>query len=967
MNHIPGIVILTAAIVCVPRAPADDMIFLDQGWNADQREQFYFTPQGSHLIPYSWFLALEQAGSDALFRSADNMRRYEILPAPVSDLNPDGLPVGFVKGTVDPDSPDLRSFQGEFTGANKADEAKKAIQSLARDARRYRIKSAFLGAEFDRKRYPRRESSAWFGLTCAACHTQEMEFDGHTIRIDGGSTQADLESFLKDLGLALAATHKSPKKLERFAQRVGRSGAIDDLKQEVMLIADAVNRLVERNRADSPYGFARLDAFGAILNAVCETALDEPRNHLTSNAPVSYPALWNVPALGFVQWIANSQWAESRNTGEVLGVFGHYSLQPGKEQFSSTIRLRNLITIEHDLLTKLQAPQWPEDLFGKLDEQKVEAGRKLFKQNCVACHPVRGENGKFALNEYGRIPVSTTPPQVIGTDSQQLANLSPQHMAHTGPLSELLDGKEQVPRTDLLSLVVAQILRNRAAKEHVDLAKYLPNPEDPNPPGPGYIQRPLEGIWATAPFFHNGSVPSLYETLLPSAKRSKTFFVGTREFDPVKVGFVTEANGRGSVFQVFDEAGKAVTGNSNAGHEGHTAEHGFTQTLDNGEWRDFTEDEIFALIEYMKWLPGPGTSAPPATVEEIPDGEQAAIDSVVDLTARRMRAMYAEGGLRRGVHPKDHGCVKATFQVLPEIGEDHAVGVFQPGAAYEAYVRFSNASVVPGADSSADADGKVAHGSRGMAIKLMGVAGDSLLPEQGPLTQDFVMVNQPAFAFANVHDYQIISQLLLDPDVKDKAAEFVRRLAAMDDPAAKQRAMRTATIAGRIASPAVDGDRGAFEQPPASPVDNSYFSAAPFLLGPDQVMKFRVRPLSRSLERPDVADPDYLRKAMQERLRGEKIVFAFELQVRSVQDVISAVDIEDASTEWDDEFTQVATLVIEPQEPVADDLCEKLFFTPWHGLQAHRPLGGINRLRRAVYLASGKLRGAMAEPAGFVD
>ena len=47
-----------------------------------------------------------------------------------------------------------------------------------------------------------------------------------------------------------------------------------------------------------------------------------------------------------------------------------------------------------------------------------------------------------------------------------------------------------------------------------------------------YKARPLAGMWATAPFLHNGSVPNLYYMLVPAAERPKKFFVGHREFDP---------------------------------------------------------------------------------------------------------------------------------------------------------------------------------------------------------------------------------------------------------------------------------------------------------------------------------------------------------------------------------------------------------------------------------------------------
>jgi hypothetical protein len=67
-------------------------------------------------------------------------------------------------------------------------------------------------------------------------------------------------------------------------------------------------------------------------------------------------------------------------------------------------------------------------------------------------------------------------------------------------------------------------------------------------------------------------------------------------------------------------------------------------------------------------------------------------------------------------------------------------------------------------------------------------------------------------------------------------------------------------------------------------------------------------------------------------------------------------------------YQNVATIVIEPQDidnPLQATECEHLVLTPWHGLKEHRPLGGINRLRRDVYIASAKRRAQTAEPTGF--
>ncbi len=521
----------------------------------------------------------------------------------------------------------------------------------------------------------------------------------------------------------------------------------------------------------------------------------------------------------------------------------------------------------------------------------------------------------------------------------------------------------------MLRLVGGAIIKNRALAEGVDLGPLQPGQQDPPHPdgvGSGYISRPLEGIWANAPYFHNGSVPNLYETLLPAAARSKSFWVGNRDLDPVKVGFVTDESGVGSKFNVVDDAGNAIRGNSNQGHDGHGANEyeGFTQTFEDGAWRDFTEDERYALVEYMKSL----SSKPAAKLERIPEGEAEGIENIVQLTAKRMQMQYAEGKRTlRGVHPKDHGCVTAKFEVLSTVPAKLAVGVFQPGATYGAFIRFSNASVQVGADSFRDPAGKPSHGSRGMAVKLMGVRGESLLPLHGALTQDFVMVNQPAFAFANVEDYELLSQVLVDHFGEPNPARnfFVKRFTS-GTPEQKQRAQRTQQIVQRITADTVDGETGAFSQPPASAADNPYFSAAPFLFGDVRVMKFRASPVARSLDPPDVDDRNYLRTALIKRLKTETIVFDFAIQVRDADQLDLATDIENASTEWSDDYVSVARITIPPQEfdsPEQRVKCERLFFTPWHGITEHRPLGGINRLRKAVYLGSGQHRNLPKEPA----
>ena len=93
-----------------------------------------------------------------------------------------------------------------------------------------------------------------------------------------------------------------------------------------------------------------------------------------------------------------------------------------------------------------------------------------------------------------------------------------------------------------------------------------------------YKARPLNGIWATAPYLHNGSVPNLYQLLLPTEQRLREFTVGRRAFDPVNVGFKTEPFDGGFRFRTHDDAGKPISGNSNAGHEYGTGRDGLPRS-----------------------------------------------------------------------------------------------------------------------------------------------------------------------------------------------------------------------------------------------------------------------------------------------------------------------------------------------------------------------------------------------------
>lgn len=344
---------------------------------------------------------------------------------------------------------------------------------------------------------------------------------------------------------------------------------------------------------------------------------------------------------------------------------------------------------------------------------------------------------------------------------------------------------------------------------------------------------------------------------------------------------------------------------------------------------------------------------PVVGVEAVPDGEEQQILEIAELMAKLLEQRYGDGKpFLRGVHPKSHGCARATFTVHAELPEELRVGVFaNPGAAYEAQVRFSNAAALVGPDvQDLENEGVKSrlHGSRGMAIKVYGLPSASLADDE-PNTQDFLMVNFPVFPFANVADYLVLTKAQLQH--KDNGRLVFQTLA---NELIKNGGAQRAKAAGEISA--------AIQQiPMTDPLASRYFSAAPFMFGCDRIMKFSVTPTGDIPVTPlaDLLDDNYLRLALAKRLNEQEASFQFAVQVRSPS---SETYVEDVAKEWSEvstPFQNVATLsiprqVVDSSEEVSK--CEALFFTPWHTLPEHRPVGGINRLRRAAYLASMKRR-----------
>jgi hypothetical protein len=545
--------------------PITNVVYLSQNWSPSQSTQFYFTPQGAQIVPYNWFLALEQADSATPFRDNQNILKYRYLAQNSGPKNPDGLPVGFVAGS----------------GTGRS----------------------------------------WLGMTCAACHTAEIRLGTTAYRIDGGPTGGDVQALLTDLTRALQQTQTDPAKFGRFAANI--LGSINspanqaELKAQLGIVISARAGYNLRNfpgydpannTATAPTRYARLDAVGAIINEVFYHAVKAA--DLTSptvaakpaNAPVSYPFLWDTPQHDVVQWLGIAKnggpldiFTLSRNVGEVLGVFADLSIPEDPSLlnlgYSSSVKMVELAELE-ELLNTLWSPQWPND-FPKIDQVAAAKGAQLYQASCVSCHALidrTDPNRKITavMNDSGTDPGSAenfftrTGPsgKLNGVNVNFVpftAKIPPTASADTMLTNEvigvILGGLKQAPPDEL-----GQLNFRAAPPQGIQPAVVRQ--------GAKYKGRPLDGIWATAPYLHNGSVPNLDSLLQPAAKRPTSFSIGVRTFDPVHVGFLTDVPGFPR-FNVNNPDGTPIAGNSNAGHE-------FGANL--------SDVERAQLLEYLKTL-----------------------------------------------------------------------------------------------------------------------------------------------------------------------------------------------------------------------------------------------------------------------------------------------------------------------------------------------------------------------------
>lgn len=558
---------------------------LDQGWNDATLSNWHNLSQGSRILPFSWALALEEPASEEKFMNDKTISAYGYTPYyPSYKGKQFTLPMGFV--------------------LDDSHDSKLSFTKL-------------------RWFFGQGSQEPWVGMNCSACHTAQINFEGQNLVINGGPTNADFQNFFKALSAALNTTAADPEKFERFAKSVLGDDLSNGNRQRLKKSLESLNAFYAQNATlnatDLQYGPGRLDAVGHILNKISQVTQATPPTPNPSDAPVSYPFLWNTPQHDLLQWNGMVSKAKlpsikkdggldvgglGRNAGEAIGVYADIrpvKENPAKAGFVSSVNVKNLEILEHSLYS-LKPPRWP----GPLPED-LTSGAKLFADNCVGCHATLPRNDLTTSIKAVMVPISANEnldprgpnDRTISTDPWMACNAY-QFKADAGVLSgypKVDKSKAPIQSNDLLYNMLGVTVLETLLGKGRDVAELAFDgllgiePQPVKVPGfkdralfsnvddkalrlidcyrasptvalLAYKARPLTGIWATAPYLHNGSVPTLNDLLLPPRQRPSTFYTGTNEFDNQRVGFKTEKSDKN--WFLFDTR---LEGNSNAGHD----------------------------------------------------------------------------------------------------------------------------------------------------------------------------------------------------------------------------------------------------------------------------------------------------------------------------------------------------------------------------------------------------------------
>ncbi len=625
---IVGVYLLAAVLYAIPVASGaldasmevkfdrpDPAIVADyrNGLSQQQRQSYYHLSQGSEILPWILLTAVDVADPGSSKPFVENLSRYGLLPDPGRD---DGLPVGLTVAT------NPFTFGMDFVGITCA---ACHVGELRHDGKAVRVDGA--PNMFNLQLFYSQAVEALLATTSDRGKLWDM-----AKRLG----RQDWQRY------SVAAPFVRPATLVYYGANVLLHRDRLDARLELIDVIRVAQE--QRDAAHPTSGFGRLDAFDGTRNFLFTrlrkadsngTFAVNRANLVKLDAAVKFPPLWSRKAMppepveayrdqpgrfpsvwGFkdydwVEWTIDTDTVMERNFTETLGAGATVVLDPKRtgSLFDSSIPMPNMHALEW-LAYYIDPPRWPEAAFGAIKPDLAAAGETIFRGSCAGCH----EYGNDQRTAAGLIRLRGRRPEEVGTDATAALRISCP-VPDTGALSipprsysaddsrllkdcagvkagtafegasfartvqAAVDGiKQKAYQAAGIDAAQQRVMEDLDRRKIVTWRDTLLDTKAPYGP---YAARPLYGIWAAAPFLHNGSVPSLYDLLLPPERRPKTFALGARRYDPVKLGFAVET----SCTQQDCLVDTTRTGDRNGGHLWGT---------------DLSEPDRMALLEYLK-------------------------------------------------------------------------------------------------------------------------------------------------------------------------------------------------------------------------------------------------------------------------------------------------------------------------------------------------------------------------------
>ncbi len=514
-------------------AGAAPVVDLQQGWRPEEIDLYHHTSEGTNLAPLELALPLPDPNRPG-HRFLEGLdQRYGFIPSPASATNPHSLPVGLA---VDPRP---KSFG-------------------------------------DR---------AYLGLTCAVCHTRELRARPVSWRlgrkevrlpVHGGPSLVNLPAFNNDFYAAFAILLNDDAAMASYAADVlgkpADAEAIAGLRQEIRDLlgpVQATRQVIEAMGAgQADFGPGNLNALsqGNYNNAglkawLISKGLIEPSGEtpqpISFEGAVNFPPVWFSPRDDWAQWFAEIHHPGSRNWVQSVSTS---SVRPPKQ--AAALKERAIVaSVDFDGieaiqegLNKLRTPRWPESFFGALNPQLVSQGGQVFAQHCASCHVSTTE----PANAVGR-RFRERRAFAVGTDPVAYQQFAAGAKGRAEGLTRLSEAILRMRHAQLLkrfnndATLVAntELYDSKGLVNHFDLAHDYNGAE-----GPAYWAPSLEGVFATSPYLHNGSVRTLGDLLTDPDQRPPRFHTGTNLYDPRQLGL----RDAGPFVYDTSEPGKSATG-----------------------------------------------------------------------------------------------------------------------------------------------------------------------------------------------------------------------------------------------------------------------------------------------------------------------------------------------------------------------------------------------------------------------